>query len=92
METRMITITYLNMNSEDIKNGMIAESIMDITAQKIKALQRLDIEHTEQTPMASWIRHLSEQNDLEYTIPAHIDLVDAIQEDIQAIRFLWWIA
>ena len=91
-EARQITITYLNMQQEDLKNIMIAEAITDVSAQKIKALKRMEIEHTEKTPMASWIKHLSEINDLPYTVPAHIDLVDAIQEDIQALRFMFWIA
>ncbi len=80
------------MESGDVANGILAESHINVDQAKIKALKRLDIDHTEDTPLNSWLKHLSELNNVPFTKPAHRDIVDAIQNDISIMRFLFWLA
>lgn len=91
---RKITIEYLNMQSNDITNGILGETFAADRIKPIKerALANLGIEHTEDTPLNSWLKYLSDLNNLPFTRPAHKDLTDAIQENMATFRFMFWLA
>lgn len=94
MPANQVAIEYLNMDSKDVTNGLMGEAFASnrMADVKLRALGKLDVEHTEETPLRSWLKHLSEQNGLEYTLPAHVDIVDAIQSTPGAYRFMFWLA
>lgn len=91
---RKIKIEYLNLQSSDVANGILGETFAADKVDHIKqrALDKLGIKHGADTPLNSWLKHLSDLNNLPFTKPVHKDIVDAIQDNIASLRFMFWLA
>ena len=92
---KMITITYLDVTQKDIEAELLAAGYKlkdKVRPIKEEALAILDVEHTEDTLLHSWLKHLSERNNIPYTLPVDSRITDAIVENAAACRFMWWLA
>jgi hypothetical protein len=91
---REIKIEYLDLQSDDVANGILGETFAPGKVKTIKerALDKLGIQCMNATPLNAWLKHLSDLNDLPFTKPLHKDIVDAIQDNITAFRFMFWLA
>lgn len=93
MKEQEITIRYLDID-DVLHDSMVLEGMEpgSLTGRKDKALKSLGIEHTEDAHLKSWIRAMSEENDVEYTMPSHPGIADAIMGAPAAQRFMFWLA
>ena len=94
-EQEMIAIEYCNISSEMAKDGLIGDAFSQASMEVVKAkvLAKMDIMvQPGEAPLAAWIRHLSNINDLPYTSPCHPDLARAIFERAGAARFMFFLS
>lgn len=94
IDEKGITLCWLNINDGMIKAEIMAiaegESIDDV---KEAALMKLGIEVQDgESFLNAWSRAMHEENDLEFSIPSHPAITDAVMQSAPIMRFVWWLA
>lgn len=89
-------LRYIALPDDAVEENIIAEALSDkakITEAKWRALEKLGIKRDgEDSPMRAWLLAMCRENNLPATIPVPQELADAILQDREAYRFLWWLA
>jgi len=92
----MIRLRYIEIDRNLMTKQIVSEALQDrneITEIKWRVLERLGIKRDgEASPLYAWLKTMCRENGLPETIPVPQELTDAILNDPNAYRFVWWLA
>ena len=87
-----VTLRYFDFNIHDVVLGA-AFHPKESDELKVKALAKLGIIPLYgEEPLHAWLRVMSEENELPFTLPAHPAIVNGIFADHAVSRFMFFLA
>ena len=92
----MIRLRYIEIDRNLMTKQIVSEALQDrneITEIKWRVLERLGIKRNgEASPLRAWLKAMCRENGLPETIPVPRELADAILDNREVYRFVWWLA
>lgn len=86
-EVKEVVVRYFDLSDLGV------DLLFATDEDKVKVLGRLGVVPTEgERPLAAWVRTMSEENDVEFTVPAHPLIAQAVLENKSARDFMWFLA
>ena len=86
-EVKEVVVRYFDLSDLGV------DLLFATDEEKLQVLGRLGVVPTEgERPLAAWVRAMSEENDVEFTVPAHPLIAQAVLENKSARDFMWFLA